>query len=60
MDRSREKSLFLYRERGVWDCLTEERQSREQLTEKFTSVNQELADLTRQAEGKLKALVEKA
>lgn len=45
MDRSREKSLFLCRERDVWDRLTEEGQSRERLAEKVASANQELADL---------------
>ena len=31
MDRSREKSLFLRREKDVWDRLAEEKQQREEL-----------------------------
>jgi len=70
MDRSREKSLFLRRERDVWDCLTKERRSHEKLVEKFTSMNQELVglwsrkakarQLALQAEEKLKVSAEKA
>ena len=45
MDHSREKSLFLHQERGIWDRLAEERRSHEQLAKEFASTNQELAVL---------------
>ena len=37
MDRSREKSLFLRRERYVWGRLAEERRSREGLAEELAA-----------------------
>ena len=53
MDLSQEKSLFLHRERDVWDRLAEEGQSRERLAEKLATANPELADLqSREAEAR--------
>jgi hypothetical protein len=45
MARSREKSLFLHREKDVWDCLAEEMQLREGLADQLATTRQEVAEL---------------
>ena len=45
MDRSQEKSLFLHREKDVWDHLAKEKRWREELEAQLAAVRQEVAEL---------------
>ena len=47
MDRSRKKSLFLRREKDVWDRLAQEKRRREELEAQLAAARQEVAELTR-------------
>ena len=45
MDQSWEKSLFLHREKDVWDHLAKEKQRHEELEAQLTTTHQEVAEL---------------
>jgi hypothetical protein len=42
---SREKSLFLHREKDVWDYLVEETRLREGMAKQLTAAHREVAEL---------------
>jgi hypothetical protein len=50
MEHSHDKSLFLYHERDVWNCLAEEVRLRRELAVQLAATRQRVTELTPAAE----------